>query len=66
MLNQKTQIMLKKMLEHKGAKELSSNEQKGISGGYVAYSCSGPHGSICYRGGTHCPGSCLSGECIPW
>ncbi len=62
----KIYIMLKKMLEFKGAKEISSNDQKAVSGGYVPYPCSGPNGSNCYRGGKHCPGSCLNGECIPW
>lgn len=58
--------MLKKISKVKGTKPLSSTDQKKVNGGYVPYACSGPNGSTCYRGGKHCPGSCMNGECIPW
>ena len=61
---------MKKLMNLKGAVTLNKAQQKEVNGGgkLCNGSCSGrPHGSQCYyQGHCSCPGSCLSGGCIPW
>lgn len=61
---------MKKLINLKGATSLNKAQQKEVNGGgkLCNSSCVGrPYGSQCYyQGHCGCPGSCLSGGCIPW
>ena len=62
--------IMKKLMNLKGAVSLDKAQQKEVNGGgkLCNGSCVGkPHGAQCYyQGHCSCPGSCLSGGCIPW
>ncbi len=63
-LNNKSLIMLKQILNLKGAQQLSKNEQQSINGG--GYDCNGAPGVHCTDG--YCCGSCTGpmGTCLTW